>query len=92
MGWTIDPAIRVGDLVSVAGFIVGGIVFLFNIRSRMDKLTIQLASDNKIFIEKLEIHGRKLENIETVLSQVAVQEKRLDFHEKLIDEMRHQRS
>lgn len=76
----IDPAIRVGDLITLGAFLVGGMGFAWSMRG-----------DIKMLARDVVAHGRKIDKLETVITAQAVQDQRLTDLDRRIEELRHGR-
>lgn len=76
----IDWSISVGNIVTVAGFLATAGGIMFKIGQQMQKIK-DLAGEVGGFREDMKKLG-------DILSNIAVQNNRLDMHDKLIDELR----
>lgn len=77
---TIDPAIRVGDLITIVAFLIGGLGFAWSMRG-----------DLKMLARDVEAHGQKIDKLETIITAQAVQDQRLTDLDRRIEELRHGR-
>src|SRR5882757_3114082 len=77
---SIDPSIRLGDLITLAIAIIGGLAFLWSLRGDMRMISRDVQSQ-----------GKKLEKLEAIVTIQAVQTERLDGLERRIEELRHGR-
>ena len=80
MGMTIDPAIRVGDLITLAAFLLGGLSFAWSMRG-----------DLKMLARDVRAHGQKIDKLETIITAQAVQDQRITDLDRRIEELRHGR-
>jgi cupin superfamily acireductone dioxygenase involved in methionine salvage len=80
MGMTIDPAIRIGDFITLAFFLVGGLSFAWSMRA-----------DLKMLARDVNAQGLKIDKLEAVITAQAVQGQRMDDLDRRIEEMRHGR-
>ena len=76
----IDPSIRVGDLLTFLGFTVVGLGFVWSMRGEI-----------KLLARDVQAHGTKIEKLEAVITQLAVQDQRMTDLDRRIEELRHWR-
>ena len=76
----IDPAIRVGDLITLGAFIVGGMGFAWSMRG-----------DLKMLANDVRMHGTKIDKLEAIITAQAVQDQRISDLDRRIEELRHGR-
>lgn len=77
---TIDPAIRVGDIITLCAFLIGGMGFAWGMRG-----------DLKMLARDVKAHGHKIDKLESVITAQAVQDQRLTDLDRRIEELRHGR-
>jgi hypothetical protein len=77
---SIDPSIRVGDILTLALLTVGGLGFLWSMRG-----------DLKLLAREVQAHGVKIDKLEVVITQLAVQDQRMTDLDRRIEELRHWR-
>jgi hypothetical protein len=77
---SIDPAVRVGDIITLVAFLVGGLGFAWSMRG-----------DLKMLARDVREHGKKLDKLETVIVEQARSSQRVDDLDRRIEELRHGR-
>lgn len=77
---SIDPSIRVGDILTLVVLTVGGLGFFWNMRG-----------DLKMLAGQVQAHGVKIDKLEVVITQLAVQDQRMTDLDRRIEELRHWR-
>lgn len=80
MGMSIDPAIRITDLITFGAFLIGGLGFAWSMRG-----------DIKMLVRDVKAHGHKIDRLEIVITAQAVQDQRLGDLDRRIEELRHGR-
>lgn len=83
----IDYTISVGNLLQVAAFAMMAIGAFFAVRSDIKILR----HDVKLIESKQSILGNAFENIGHVMRDIALQNQRMGYLEKMVDELRHGR-
>lgn len=78
--FTIEYTIKVGDILTLVGFIVGGLGFVYSMRG-----------DLKMLARDVQAQGKKIEKLESVITAQAVQTQRLDDLDRRIEDLRHGR-
>lgn len=73
-----DWHISVGTVVEVATMVIGGLLFLWSMKARLDQQGTEI-SDLKSEVSKLA----------DVLTKLALQDQRITNQDKIIDELRH---
>lgn len=86
MDW-LYPYITVDNLVKLAAILGGAISFIVFIRNELT----QLRSDVTQIKEHQKILMESLKQLNAVLTQIAVQDARINMLEKDIDDLRHKR-
>ena len=84
---TIDPSIRIGDILTLLFFLLGGLGFAWSMRGDLK----MLARDMQMQSKKIEKLDNKIENLETIITTQAVQTQRMDDLSRRIEELRHWR-
>jgi cupin superfamily acireductone dioxygenase involved in methionine salvage len=77
---TIDPSVRIGDLITLVVISVGGLGFLWSLRG-----------DLKMLARDVKMQGVKIEKLEAIIVKQAAQDERLNALDRRIDELRHWR-
>ena len=77
---TIDPSIRIGDMLVLLFFLIGGLGFAWSMRG-----------DLKMLARDMQLQSKKIEKLETVITAQAVQTQRIDDLDRRIEELRHGR-
>lgn len=80
-----DPTINLGNILTIAGFIVGGWVFIWAMRSRLDVLTVEI----RVLKENSVEQNKQLIEFAKALVSLARQEERVSALERRIDDLRH---
>lgn len=70
---TLDPAIRLGDIFVLVGFLFGGLGFIWAMRGEIKMLAKDVAAQ-----------GLKIDKLEAVITQQAVNETRMNHFEQKI--------
>ncbi len=76
----IDPSVRVGDILTLLLFTVGGLGFVWSMRG-----------DIRMLARDVKAHGEKIENLQIVITTQAVQTQRMDDLDRRLEELRHWR-
>lgn len=76
----IDPSIRIGDLVTLGAFLIGGLGFMWGMRG-----------DLKMLSRDVQAQGKKLEKLEAVIVEQARNSQRVDDLDRRLEELRHGR-
>ena len=76
----IDTSIRASDFITLLGFTVVGLGFVWSMRG-----------DLKMLARDVQAHGAKIEKLEAVITQLAVQDQRIIDLDRRIEELRHWR-
>lgn len=79
-----DPTINFGNLLTIAGFFIGGWVFVWAMRSRLDILTVEI----RVLKENSVEQNRQLIEFAKALVSLARQEERVSALERRIDDLR----
>jgi hypothetical protein len=77
---TIEPIVRVGDIVTLIVFLLGGLGFVWSMRG-----------DLKMLARDITTHGQKIEKLEVIITEQAVQNQRIEDLDRRIEELRHGR-
>ena len=77
---TVDPSIRIGDILTLIFFLVGGLGFAWSMRG-----------DLKMLARDMQLQSKKIEKLETIITAQAVQTQRMDELSRRIDELQHGR-
>jgi len=77
---TVDPSVRIGDILTLLFFFIGGLGFAWSMRG-----------DLRMLARDMELQSKKIEKLETVITAQAVQTQRLDDLSRRIEELRHWR-
>src|SRR5216683_2253778 len=64
---TIDPSIRIGDILTLIFFLIGGLGFAWSMRG-----------DLKMLARDMQLQSKKIEKLETIITTQAVQTQRMD--------------
>ena len=75
-----DPTVRGGDVLTLIAFLIGGLSFVWSMRGELRMLSRDVIAQ-----------GRKIERVESVITEQAVQTQRLDDLDRRIEELRHGR-
>jgi hypothetical protein len=77
---SIDPTIRWTDILTLIVFTVGGLAFLWTMRGEL-----------KLLAHDVKAQGAKIDKLEVVITQLAVQDQRMTDLDRRIEELRHWR-
>ena len=77
---TIDPSIRIGDILTLIFFGIGGLGFAW-----------RMSSDLKLLARDMKLQSGKIEKLETIIVTQALQTQRMDHLSQRIEELRHWR-
>src|SRR5229473_2945416 len=77
---TVDPSIRIGDILTLIFFLLGGLGFAWSMRG-----------DLKMLARDMQLQSKKIEKLETIITAQAVQTQRMDELSRRIDELQHGR-
>ena len=77
---SIDPSIRAGDILTLLLVGIGGLGFLWSMRGEL-----------KMLAKDVRMHSQKIENLQTVITTLAVQNQRMNDLDRRIEELRHGR-
>lgn len=79
---TFDPTITLGTVLTLAGFILGGMAFVYAIRSDV----AQLGTRESQFRERLDALETEFKKMTDVLVQIARQDERMRAHESRLED------
>ncbi len=75
-----DTTVRLGDILTFLSFAVGGLGFAWSMRWEI-----------RMLAKDVQIQGKKIERLEAVITNQAVQEQRLNELDRRIEDLRHGR-
>jgi hypothetical protein len=77
---TLEPTIRVGDFITLAAVLIGGLGFVWSMRG-----------DLKMLARDVRAQGKEIEKLSIVITAQAVQTQRIDDLDRRLEELRHWR-
>ena len=77
---TVDPSIRIGDILTLVLFLLGGLGFAWSMRG-----------DLKMLARDMQLQSKKIEKLETIITAQALQSQRMDHLSQRLEELRHWR-
>jgi hypothetical protein len=82
---SLDLTVNLGNLITIAGFIIGGWIFVWAMRSRLDILTIEI----QVLKDNSSEQSKQLIEFAKALVNLARQEERVSALDRRVDELRH---
>lgn len=77
---TIEPTIRMGDIITLIAILIGGLGFVWSMRG-----------DLKMLARDVRSQGREIEKLSAIITAQAVQTQRIDDLDRRLEELRHGR-
>ena len=75
--FALDLTVKLGDILTLGGFLVGGLGAFFVVRGDLKTLTTVV-----------EMQGKELKEMKDVVKAQALQQQRMDFLDKQIEDLR----
>lgn len=75
--FALDLTVKLGDLLTLGGFLVGGLGAFFVVRGDLKTLT-----------KVVELQGQEIKDMKDVVKAQALQQQRMDFLDKQIEDLR----
>ena len=73
-----ENTIKIGDIVTLLGFLLGGLGFIWALKWELKMLAGQVKS-----------HGEEIKSMKEVITTMALATQRMDFLDKQIEDLRH---
>jgi hypothetical protein len=77
---TIEPSVKVGDILTLIGFLVVGLGVIWAMRGEL-----------KMLSRDVQAQGEKIDRLEEIITQQAVQNERINMLDRRLDDMAHGR-
>jgi len=77
---SIDWSLNLGHLLTIFGFVIGGLTFAMTIRGDVTSLKVTEENNKAALATRLEVVERDMRRITEVLVELAAQDERLNSH------------
>lgn len=81
---TFEPSIKVGDLITLVGFLVGGLGFVYSMRGEIRMLAATVKAQGKA----VEAQNEDIKDLKTIVAAQALHSQRMDFLDRQVEDLR----